>query len=1162
MKLINLLFLGWLFLVSCNQEVVQQPGQQLVAAQGVVVNLAERPAPKITHLDRAHSPIKKLKWKPVKTTSRSFHVIMNTYQYEQGLPLDHITALITDSLGNLWLGSPGKGASRYDGTRFSDLNGRLKQLGRVFSILEDNDKNLWFGTEVGLVKFDGISLVTYTQKDGLSGKVNCAIKDHKGDLWFGTDHGVSIFSGNTFRTFSTQDGLIGSFIQALYEDPKGVVWIGTRTGLSRYDGKFKSYTIDQNLPSDNILSIGAEKNGTLWVGTDLGASRLEGQHFVTFTTRDGLADNLVKVIFRDRQGTLWFGTYGGLSQLRDSTFLTIAKDQGLCSNMVEALTDDANDNLWIATKGGGICRYPGQAFVNYAKEQGMPALVWGFLRAKNGLLWLGTEGNGVYSSDGKSWNQYNIAQSQAADTVRSLFEDSKGALWFGTTQNGVAKFDGSSLTMYTTKQGLAGDNVHSIYEDPSGALWLGTDSGISKFDGKSFTNYTVSQGLAGDNIFGIMQDKTGALWFASFGGGISRFDGNSFTNFTTAQGLPTNRLYNILEDNAGIFWITSEAGLIRYDGHSFLTYSVAQGLPDNSIYRVTITKEGNLLIGTNDGLVLFSGFTPKTPTFVKATPRGNGTRLKVSHPVQNGLSNADLVDFSPIFEIYSEKTGYPIIDSGAGQYTLYRDWDDTFWNGCSSEKIGISQINLSSLIRPERAPLLQIKAVDIDNQSIDWLSLKKVKNADPAADKFRDIQFDSVVRFYQVPQGLVLPYIHNNVTFHFAAIEPALPVHYQFMLEGYDRDWSPVTDRLQANFGNIFEGTYSFKLKARSAFGVWSEPTTYVFTVLPPWYRTWWAYLSYGTSSFLLLFGIYRWRTYALRKRRQELEELYRSSERFLPKDFLLILNKKSIQEVNLGDSAQVEMQIMFSDIRGFTTLTESLGPARTALVLNKYMGYMAPIVRKYEGVVGQFLGDGILAFFDLAPEHAIDAALEMQRALDEFNKDIAALGLEPVDIGIGLNGGNAMFSIIGEAERLEGLVISDSVNLSARIESLNKYYHTRFLITGAVYDKIADPERYLIRLIDKIVVKGKTQSAKIYEVEPLPAPEDLPIARDYVALFERGFAAYESGDFASAERAFSECLRRKPSDRVAHRMRERCLEFQVSGVPVGWDGTHQMTEK
>ena len=142
-------------------------------------------------------------------------------------------------------------------------------------------------------------------------------------------------------------------------------------------------------------------------------------------------------------------------------------------------------------------------------------------------------------------------------------------------------------------------------------------------------------------------------------------------------------------------------------------------------------------------------------------------------------------------------------------------------------------------------------------------------------EKFSDVKFDSITRFYPLPVNLVLPYQHNNLTFDFVAIEPARPflVHYQYMLEGYDKEWSPVTDQTTAAFGNMHEGNYTFKVKAQSPDGVWSEPVIYSFKVLPPWHRTWWAYTLYALVFLTALWIFVKWRVRTLKKEKILLEE-------------------------------------------------------------------------------------------------------------------------------------------------------------------------------------------------------------------------------------------------------------------------------------------------
>ena len=141
--------------------------------------------------------------------------------------------------------------------------------------------------------------------------------------------------------------------------------------------------------------------------------------------------------------------------------------------------------------------------------------------------------------------------------------------------------------------------------------------------------------------------------------------------------------------------------------------------------------------------------------------------------------------------------------------------------------------------------------------------------------KYKEIEFDAVSKFYRVPQNLKLPHRHNNITIEFAAIEPDKPslVQYQYKLEGYDKNWSTPANITSATFGNMYEGTYHFKLKARSPSGIWSEPVTYTFTVLTPWWRTWWSYSLYALSFLFGLRVFVKWRERNLQMEKEKLEK-------------------------------------------------------------------------------------------------------------------------------------------------------------------------------------------------------------------------------------------------------------------------------------------------
>ncbi|MFO1080503.1 MAG: adenylate/guanylate cyclase domain-containing protein [Reyranellaceae bacterium] len=208
--------------------------------------------------------------------------------------------------------------------------------------------------------------------------------------------------------------------------------------------------------------------------------------------------------------------------------------------------------------------------------------------------------------------------------------------------------------------------------------------------------------------------------------------------------------------------------------------------------------------------------------------------------------------------------------------------------------------------------------------------------------------------------------------------------------------------------------------------------------------------------------------------------------ERFVPRAFLAIVGKPSIVDVQLGDNKRQEMSILFSDIRSFTSLSESLTPDENFAFLNAYLERMGPVIRDHDGFIDKYIGDAIMAlFFDA--DAAVRAGLAMLDTLAQYNAERAAAGLPPIAIGIGINSGSLMLGTIGEHHRMDGTVISDAVNLAARIEDLTKRYKKPMLISEHTRRRLADPAAYDIRPVDTAVVKGKTQPVALYEVHGPP---------------------------------------------------------------------------
>jgi ligand-binding sensor domain-containing protein/signal transduction histidine kinase len=834
---------------------------------------------------------------------------------ENGLAMDNIFFSMLDKRGNIWFGTIGGGVSRYDGksfTNFTSAQGLANNS--VTSIAEDKSGNLWFGTEGGGVsRYDGKSFTNYTSAQGLANNnVHSIAEDKSGNLWFGTfGGGVSRLSrdGKSFTNLTTIQGLANNNVASMAEDKSGNLWIGTRGGgVSRLsqDGKsFTNFTTAQGLANNNVYSIAEDKSGDLWFGTfGGGVSHYDGKSFTNFTSAEGLAGNSVLSIAEDKSGNLWFGTNGGgVSRYDGKSFTSFTSAQGLAGNIVYGITEDKSGNLWFGTIGGGVSRYEGRSFTNFTSAQGLAGnLVFTIAGDKSGNLWFGTFRGGVSRYDGKSFTNFTSAQGLVNNNVYSILEDKSGNLWFGTHGGGVSRLsrDGKSFTNFTTAQGLANNNVYNIAEDNSGNLWFGTrGGGVSRLsrDGKSFTNFTSAQGLVNNKVFCITKDRSGNLWLGTLGGGVSRYDGKSFTNLTSAQGLGSNLVWCITEDNKGNLWFGTAEGLsfLNRDqvlkvgnitdkannrdnnkNRIFKTFTTKDGLPDNFVTQVMQLPNGKMVVGTNLGIAFFNPASEQPDTFRRLS----------------------------CIEIYNANSGYPVKDINTGQNCLYLDSKGMIWAGTGSEKMALVRFNPSALHADSTSPTLVIQKIKVNEQNICWYDLNPALSQKGQGDslsfpaniteevttfgktlteedrnnmrqRYGDIRFKSITKFYPVPEQLVLPYRHNNINIGFGAIEVDRPnmVSYRYMLEGYDKDWSPVLKETSATFGNISEGTYTFKVKAMGPNGVWCEPVTYIFKVLPPWYRTWWAYLMY-TLVFSLAFWMFiKWWERNLRNEKNRLEK-------------------------------------------------------------------------------------------------------------------------------------------------------------------------------------------------------------------------------------------------------------------------------------------------
>jgi adenylate cyclase len=270
-------------------------------------------------------------------------------------------------------------------------------------------------------------------------------------------------------------------------------------------------------------------------------------------------------------------------------------------------------------------------------------------------------------------------------------------------------------------------------------------------------------------------------------------------------------------------------------------------------------------------------------------------------------------------------------------------------------------------------------------------------------------------------------------------------------------------------------------------------------------------------------------------------EKLTDAYGRFVPHEFLHFLGYESILEVKLGDQVQKEMSVLFSDIRDFTSLSETMTPAENFQFINAYLSRMEPAITQNFGFIDKYIGDAIMALFDGSADDAVKAGIAMLEELYEYNISRTRPDCPPLQIGIGINTGSLMLGTVGGQSRMDSTVISDAVNLASRVETLTKEYGVSMLITQNTFIELND--FYDLRLIDRVTVKGKSQMVTVYEVFAADPPELRQKKLETKTLFEEALVLYNSDRCVEATRFFSGCLQINPTDNVAQIYMQRCLK-------------------
>lgn len=292
------------------------------------------------------------------------------------------------------------------------------------------------------------------------------------------------------------------------------------------------------------------------------------------------------------------------------------------------------------------------------------------------------------------------------------------------------------------------------------------------------------------------------------------------------------------------------------------------------------------------------------------------------------------------------------------------------------------------------------------------------------------------------------------------------------------------------------------------------------------------------------------------------LHRIHAATGRFVPYEFLQVLGRQTITDVQLGDQVQRELTVVFTDIRDYTGISEQLTPEENFDFVSAYSSEMGPIISRHRGFVNQYLGDGIMAIFMDSPEDALKACIDMQLAIMRIGEQTSFTGAKGLRVGMGIHLGNLIMGIIGDHRRTDAATISDTVNVASRIEGLTKHYGASILLSEDAIERLGPNHGYLIRYLGPVLVKGKKTPVGLYECFDGDPPAVRTLKQETLHLFQEGLDHYFNRRFEQAVVVLQQVLKQNPQDIPARRFIQQSVPYMEEQAPDDWTGIVKMIEK
>lgn len=761
---------------------------------------------------------------------------------EQGLSNNAVTAIYQDCRGFMWVGTY-DGLNRFDGYSFRvfrNIIGDSTSLSTnmISSIDGDAQHNIWIGTENGVNVFDPVTETfhkpVYRSLNGprqnIQGEIPVIKSIDGGTILIGTRRsGLLVFKNNSHEgtqiPLETSSGKIFDYhIHTIEYDAAGKrAWVFVEDhGLFLYDMQQQRL---QKINS-NILqaySMKADASGNLWIGTEK-----ELVYYNTgsnnFTKNYLPVKGTVVTLFIDNQRTLWIGCDGaGVFRLSPGAnvaeaFRSANGSSPINSNAVYAIYGDKEDRKWIGTMRGGLNVVEPHPIlfqhVWYEDKKNDPIenFILSFCEDADHNVFIGTDGAGL-----RYWNRRNNAYisykhdpannaSISSNFITNITKDEFGDIWISTWFSGINRlkknsrsFEHYSLVNNKTKSPEV--NAWLVFEDTQKNIWASTSNDGSLYLFNRSLNKFENLDPAIVNLQSIAEDHEGNLW-----------GGNYTSLINIDKKNKQHRFYNIghtiryiYEDKKQHFWLgTQDAGLLLFDRKdgTYKQVTTADGLPSNTVLRILEDKQGNLWLSTYNGIARFD---PEHKTCTNFTHSDGLQSNQFSFNAALALSSGEF--------LFGGIKGFNIFYPDSISYQQPKK--DIFLTGI---KVNNSAIEKEQSLITER-------------------NLETIKM-------------------------ITLPFDQATISLDFVGLDysGAEKIKYAYFLQGWDKTWNYLKGSRTANYSRLQEGKYIFKVKTSRADGRWSDETQLLqITVLPPWYRTWWAYIIYLAMASTFIYAYIRY---------------------------------------------------------------------------------------------------------------------------------------------------------------------------------------------------------------------------------------------------------------------------------------------------------------